>query len=53
MDDSKETVSSRHNSTDAYINLWKAQQHAQGMTDRFKPNRVPMMGVEVDMGPHT
>ena len=51
MDDTKETVSSRHSRTDAHMNSQRLWKHAQG-SHRFKPERVPVLREEVETNVH-
>ena len=51
MDDSKETVSSRHDRPDAHINSQSLWQHAQGL-HRSKSDGVPVLKSEVDTNPY-
>lgn len=45
MDDSKETVSSIYNKSDAHINSQRLGKHAQDL-HRFNPDKVPAVKVE-------
>lgn len=48
VDDTKVTVSTRHNRTDTHINSQRLWQHVQGQ-HRFKPDGSQMGEGEVDM----